>query len=240
MRILLGTVALMLYVGNLSSQPPQFGLNAPVPGLRVPVSPTPCDAHAIAQQIAIATRARLGFEDLPACTTETYPGKVWLANRIWTVGTQETVGVADMSAREALNWLTKAIPAFAWRDMDGIAIVRPTEAWSSSKDLLNSRVPSLHTTVNLSESINRLFFGSRLTSTGGGRTFALSFDGGSVVDALNTILSSAPGTEWDATIIEHPTNWHASDPVAVVGVRLALQGEFTNFDVTANSLTQRH
>lgn len=51
--------------------------------------------------------------------------------------------------------------------------------------------------------------------------FSLAFSGGTVVDALNSILRCARAIEWDAAIIEHPTNWHETDPVAVVGVLIS-------------------
>jgi hypothetical protein len=110
--------------------------------------------------------------------------------------------------REALNQLMLAMPQFAWRELDGVVVVRPTVAWESRDDLLDHPVGAF--TVNdapadlvlhsvLQAATPSLFKEHDDVPRHGqlvDRTLTVRFHGGTLLEALNEVVRAHGSAEW--------------------------------------------
>lgn len=235
MRMSLGTLT-VIFCAELAMSQSQTGVDARVASIRVPATPQPCEAQAIAQAIARSAGVAVGFEDLPECTTETSPTKIWQPGpRQVPLAERDTKSLTNVSVRSALDWLTTTTGTFEWREIDGVANVRPKEAWSNAEGLLNLQLaPTQASGVDVGGAVTEIFFGSPSSGPTGRPRFDVSFSGGSVVDGLNYIVRGANAGGWDAITVAQPTNWHEAGPVAVIGIRsLIATGPGYNFYFSA-------
>jgi hypothetical protein len=46
-------------------------------------------------------------------------------------------GLSALTARQALDDLTKVDPRYAWRDLGGVVVIRPVSAWKGQRSPLN-------------------------------------------------------------------------------------------------------
>lgn len=170
-----------------------------------PASISACDFGDSVSQIARAANIPLGIEDPFDCR----PGGRAL------VSPNAVVRLTDMTARQALDHVTSFQRTFRWIDMDGVAVVRPERAWYDPKNVLNLPTKSFeinNTHVHyflhaLSEavtpSVSLEHVEGVLSSKAHGapsvgdidRAVTVSFSGGTMLDALNTV-AMARRLEW--------------------------------------------
>lgn len=214
------------------------GLHATIGPIEVPASPRPCDAKGIALGIARAANVPIGFEDLPECTTESYPPKGF-PRRVPPYSGQ-TVLLERLSVRQAFDRLTTVTPAFEYRDINGIATIRPKDAWNNPNDLLNLPAHPVHAAVGLFDAVSWVLH-NRASGQQDTRPFSLTFPGGTLVDGLDAIIKAAHGESWMAITIEHPTNWPpTTSPVAVVEVNMPHAGPGTSTIFSARDVVARN
>ena len=112
-----------------------------------------------------------------------------------------------VSARAALGHLTARIPAYGWRQLaNGVVIVRPVTAWDDAENILNRRVEAftasehdldsaLHT---LSVAFDAPGYDTHDAAWLRGTTpFRVAFEGGTLLDALNTLVSQRRDLGWE-------------------------------------------
>ncbi len=93
-----------------------------------------CNLWTAVEQLARQARLRVGFESLRRCS----PGRKALAPA------EPTVTLRANSAEEAMSALIRLSPDFAWREIEGIVVIRPRDAWKDASDPLNQPVRSFH------------------------------------------------------------------------------------------------
>jgi hypothetical protein len=148
-------------------------------------------------QIARRAHVLVGFENTPGC---------WLSPRSLGAGDGAEV-LTGMTARQALDHLVALMPAYRWKEMDGVAVVRPTSAWDDPTDVLNTpEAPFSVTDTHLSDVLDvvldaarpSLFYPhtGRRSGTPIDQPVSVAFRGGRVIDALNAVILARQGAEW--------------------------------------------
>ncbi|MGH9408388.1 MAG: hypothetical protein ACRD1V_02925 [Vicinamibacterales bacterium] len=156
---------------------------------------------------------------------------------------RDTTLLDDVSVGNTLDWLTRTVPAFAWRDIDGIPNIRPKDAWTSADDLLNMPLAPLQVSaVDVSGAGLELFFGDPPSGPDVPKfDFDLTFPGGPVLNGLNSIVRAAHAAGWDAVTVAHPRNRDGDPVAAVVGIRYSGHkgAGGSEFVLTAKTLAKR-
>jgi hypothetical protein len=55
--------------------------------------------------------------------------------------------IAGLTMRQVLDLIVGLDPRYTWREVDGVAVVRPSAAWSDPNDALNRHVQNIHWTA---------------------------------------------------------------------------------------------
>lgn len=190
----------------------------PIVRLELPALINFCDVIRFANRVSLLADVPLGVESAPGlgpepCTERPTPGV--------TTGPPTT-------ARMVLDRLVSMAPDYAWRDMNGVVVVRPVAAWNSPDHFLGARVQSFDgTDANMAEAFAAL--SQPLAPRGfwpesaawaaappGRASFSLSFPGGSLLDALNAIVRPRGDLGW--TI--HYCGERATREAATVALRI--------------------
>jgi hypothetical protein len=87
----------------------------------------PCAGHLSVDQIARQANVLVGFENTPDC---------WLGPMAVNAGPVNEI-LTGMSARQAFDHLMTLMPMYSWKEMEGVAVVRPKAAWGDHTDVLN-------------------------------------------------------------------------------------------------------
>jgi hypothetical protein len=114
-----------------------------------------------------------------------------------------------VTVRSALDHLAAVAPKYEWRDIGSVVVVRPAEAWNNRNHFLNQRVapfsvtdkdlgPALsaigvHLQMPTPPSMNAQFL---TDTTEPVDSFTIAFQGGTIFDALNRIVSRRPDLGW--------------------------------------------
>jgi len=117
-------------------------------------------------------------------------------------GSRTPQPLAGMTMRQVLDLIVGLDPRYTWREVDGVAVVRPSAAWSNPDDALNRRVQDIHwTSVNARETLDKLtslIFDAPVAATPGSvnpNTFAVDITDGTVIQVLNA-AAKAGGLFW--------------------------------------------
>jgi hypothetical protein len=163
-----------------------------------------CNIGTAIDQIARHANVRVGVENTTDC---------WLSPRSLSAGDDAEV-LSGMSARQAFDHVIELMPAYQWKDMDGVIVVRPKAACDNPTnvlnlptasvnvanahvhrvlhDILHATTPSLfypHTDLVLSSAPHR-------SSRSIDEPVSVAFRGGTFLDALNAVVRSYEG-EWE-------------------------------------------
>lgn len=161
----------------------------------------PCDLSRTVEAIARATGIRVGVEQPARCVPA-------LRAKAPTNGPP----MAGRTARALLDELVQRRTEYAWRDVDGVAIVLPRATWADPRHLLRRAVPStavvdehphlaMHALLDAA-GLLRPHEDLRLASAPDQfgevpfRPVSLDFAGGTVLDALNA-LAAHLGGHWE-------------------------------------------
>jgi hypothetical protein len=198
-------------------------LDDPIGEFRIPNPLPPCGIDSVVKRLAQTARVLVGFENIPECASVVFP----------LIGIDRTPhGLVDnddltgMTARQALDHLMTLTPLSRWQEIDQVAVIRPAIAWNDPNDALNRQADSF----NLADT--RLDFALRTVmivpgppsddGPGIGRQFAVTFPGGTILDALNAIIRAHENVGW-CIGLEFPY------PDGSAAVRISL----TTFDTSA-------
>jgi hypothetical protein len=110
-----------------------------------------------------------------------------------------------LSAFEALSRLIAMDPRYSWKNIDGIPVVRPVEAWSDASGFLQRTVSVGFTDQNVGGALTAIlnavgsgeFQGQRdLTSADGNRRFSMSAQSSSLAGVLNAVVRAHGRLMW--------------------------------------------
>ncbi len=165
-----------------------------------PATLRPCALGALVPQIGSQAGIPVGFEHTDDCVLGP-----WIGVR---PGERRNRSLGTMSAREAFDYLMTLMPAFSWRDINGVVVVRPKAAWDDPRNVLN--VPTkpfsvtnqrigdvLHTVLRNVDS--NALYPHRDVPKGGrpiDRPVTVDFAGGALLEALNAVVQADGELEW--------------------------------------------
>ncbi len=120
---------------------------------------------------------------------------------------------ATITAREILTKFVPSDTGYEWRDMDGIAVVRPRSAWDDGGDILNQRVEAFDwLDVQLYQAMGRLadigrFAGGKSSGPAkdDSRFYTVHFNGGSVLQAINAVARVVGDMAWRVEPVPLPS-----------------------------------
>jgi len=153
------------------------------------------------EQLARQARLRIGFEAKSRCD----PGAKAVKAGDDAVTFQVSAPV------EALDRLLQLSPEFSWREIGGIVVIRPKDAWSDPANALNQavgrfRVTDAHPHFAVHEALQAarpslLVPHTELTAVSMGRPLqphvangvSVQFEGGTLIEALNAIVGGFDG-----------------------------------------------
>lgn len=186
-----GAAILVLTLGAaIRAQDQPSPLDVPTT-LRLPASLPACGIDAVLVRLARTSHIATGFEQASECLGQ-FPHV--------DIG----YGQTTITVREMLDQLMALAPDYAWRDMDGVAVVRLRSAWTDSSNALNAQMASFRfADTTLSETMGAILRVPALGSHLDTQHFALAFKGGTVADALNALVRTRGNVGWKVAVRYH-------------------------------------
>jgi hypothetical protein len=181
----------------------------------------PCDLGAVVAQIGHALTVPVGFENTRDCglTLRGYPDS----------NSQGTEDLRGMSVRQAFDYLMTFMPAFSWREMNRVIVVRPKVEWDDPRNVLNFPTAAFAVTDQPLNDVLRTLL-EAVTPTAFvtpvhlidpeapiNRRVIMSFRGGTMVDALNAVARTRTGLDWQLAYRSGPGR--ATIAFGALGVR---------------------
>lgn len=184
-------------------------LDTPVPSLRAAAlkDSTPCDLWRTVEHVSRFAHVPVGFEHVGTCAPMGW-GKTPEA---------DALALNGLTPRQIFDRLVEARPDYAWREIDGVVVMRPVGAWTDAGNVLARLVapfavtdrhphqllhdvyqaarPSLflpHEDARLSDEGQPLYDPPRLFD----RHVDLTFAGGTLLQALNAVALRT-GVRWE-------------------------------------------
>ncbi len=111
----------------------QASLDVPVrAGIRVAAldSAKPCDLWRTVEEVARFAGVRIGFEHTPDC----HPG----GRERRAYG--PAIALDGLTPRQVFDQIVQMRPEFAWREVEGVVVIRPVRAWQDPAHLLHRQV----------------------------------------------------------------------------------------------------
>jgi hypothetical protein len=201
-----------------------LSLDAPVQTFQLPGSIPPCGLTTALARLARSNTMLVGLERARGCAANEYP-QLDLSNAEL---------LTDVSKRVVLDRILALVPGYSWREVEGVAVVRPASAWADTKSLLAARVPAFRgpydaTVPHLMNAVFRRPDNPPHKRTMADKQiFPATFSGGTLLQGLNALIRAAqqPTTsgEWtfrqdeDMVDIEILTLFELKLPGAVGGI----------------------
>lgn len=167
-----------------------------VVAVRIPTAAPRCGMEHILTQLAQKTGILVGLEETPECSGSPSPSPTHVEDVTITV-------------RQVLDRVALLVPAYRWQEIDGVAVVRPTEAWADAADPLNLpveaiRAQDVHVSVLLAKLLRitgpYVNKSPRLIS----KPVTVRFAGGTLLTALNAAIRSHQEATWILGLIGRP------------------------------------
>jgi hypothetical protein len=223
----IGLLAFLAPTASLRAENPTV-LDRTVAEFRIPRVLEPCAIHQVVQQLGRTAQIPVGFQAGPECQTTSDVPRVsgqWLVDRRLP-STADALDMSGMTARQVLDRVMKLFPDYSWKEMNGVAVVRPRNAWADPADVLNVRAEPFHVdNGRLTSTVHRLLGrpdGFEAPDKAiNAQVFSLSFAGGTLLEGLVAIVRAAGAGGWDAITIHSPTSWQLPGPALVIAVRAA-------------------
>jgi hypothetical protein len=164
--------------------------------LAIPSPVDPCEVQAFANWIAMLAQIPNGFEaassprDCQGTPSGNFPPRPAPA----------------ISVRAAFDRLVAEAPGYAWRVEGGVVVMRPIAAWADRSNILNTQVPTYQSFAQevreAFHTISAPFAPRSLLSPWQngpvtlGVPLDVAFSGGTLLDALNTLVRNNPRLSW--------------------------------------------
>jgi hypothetical protein len=136
---------------------------------------------------------------------------------------QESIGSVDgRTLRQVLDAVVAADPRYEWRDMDGVAVMRPVSSWARADHPFESAAaPVSLRDARVSQGLDVLMSAVRHTPSayptyGDESRFSVEFPGGTLLELANAIVRGHGGLSWSIT--SHDGRQQIDDSTAVATV----------------------
>lgn len=189
MRHHLTAVALVLLAGTAGAQEPS-SIDTPVHAFKLPRQLPECGLEAVLLRVAKNAGVPIGFERVTTCHGHQAIGFPEMPQPLDLAGAEVLDGVP---VKEVLARIAAMDPDYDWAIVNGVAVFRPSSAWKDTKDPLTIRVPAMRFSEAPAVSIVAaiLNWPQRAPDRRQHKT-SVDFAGGTVLDALNSLVQSQP------------------------------------------------
>jgi hypothetical protein len=202
MRAILIALITLTIVPPIATQKP-FNLDLPVTRefrIADPKLLRPCDVGAVVAQVGHALNVPVGFENTRDCglTLRGYPDS----------NSQSIEDLRGMSPRQAFDYLMTFMPAFSWKEIDGVIVVRPKAEWDDPRNVLNFPTVAFDVTDQPLNDVFRIVLEAVTPKAFVthvhlidperpiNRRMTVSFRGGTMLEALNAVAQARTGLDW--------------------------------------------
>jgi hypothetical protein len=200
-------------------------LDVTLPSVRIPSALQPCDIHGIVQRLGRIVKLPVGFQGGPECIGKSDMARAaggWLVDqRFSTAG--DTTDLAGSTFRQALDRLVALAPDYRWKEMNGVAVVRPVTAWDDPADGLNRQIAPFNIMGERLGGAVNIMLGRTVSYSNAERINAISasltFSGGTLLDALGALTQSYHAGGWDVVTVVDPPPGYEPGPHLVIVVR---------------------
>jgi hypothetical protein len=204
----------------LGAQGTRSPLDVPT-ALRLPANLPACGITTALLKLARTSDVAIGLEESADCR-----GKFPRLDL-----TVDNAAARGMTVREVLDRLVALSPDYRWSEMNGVAVVRPVASWTDPADALNLRVQSFRIDNATVRGTLALILGVPAGEQArhgvlDNRAFSIAFSGGTMIDALNTLVRARQGVGWNAGLVIHPSpSGEDRSPTLMVGIRTFRAGD---------------
>jgi hypothetical protein len=200
-------------------------LDVALPSVRIPSILQPCDVHGIVQKLGRLTKLPVGFEGGPECIGKSDAALAtggWLVDqRVST--SSEIIDLAGLTLRQALDRVVALAPDYRWKEMNGVAVVRPVTAWDDPTNGLNQHIEPFSVVDERLVPALSIMLGRSGSGDIQGKINAVSasltFPGGTLLDGLNALMESHHAGGWDVVTVAEPPAGYEPGPLLVIVVR---------------------
>jgi hypothetical protein len=195
--------------GSPSAQTPAVPLQSPLDR----VLPDDVGNIEVKQMQALAARLGIpfGFEEVGALAEEVR-GPFYMSTRMAAriVGVRpRPIDGRGLRFRQALDAVISADRRYEWRDMDGVAVIRPVAAWQdAAHPLLRQMRPVRFDDARVADAFDAMARSVDRTWRPSARPFddenslSVDFAGGTLFDLLNAVVRTHDGLYW--TLLSNP------------------------------------
>jgi hypothetical protein len=155
----------------------------------------PCGLEAVLLSLANETDVRIGFERTSDCEGHQAFGFPEAYKRLDLTNAEVLDGTP---VKDVLGRVAVLVPDYDWAIMEGVAVFRPSAAWKDASDPLAARVPAMR----YAEAPAGRIVGTILNlpaAQGPKRMMSIDFPGGTVLEALNSLVRSQPAMWYAST-----------------------------------------
>jgi hypothetical protein len=185
MRFLLTTAAFVLVAGIAAAQEPS-ALDARVHGFKLPQQLPTCGLEAALLLVAKETGVHMGFERTTDCDGRKAMG---FPEAYKPLDLSNAAVLDGMPVKDVLARIAALAPDYDWAIMEGVAVFRPSGAWSDPTSPLAARVPAIRfSDAPLGRVMSTILNLPR--PAGPGQIVSIDFQGGTVLEALNALVRS--------------------------------------------------
>jgi len=210
MRRVLALAIFAAFATAAAAQPPtsESLLDRPLVQFRMPKQLPECGLETALASLAKETGLPIGMERTPECErrkASAFP-PAFLHPPFDLANTEVLVGVP---VREVLGRIAALATDYAWAIMEGVAVFRPASAWSDANNALAAGVPAMRfSDANaglVMFTILNVPLGRPASETAAlyrGLRLSIDFPGGTLLDALNSLVRTQPGAWYVSSVGE--------------------------------------
>jgi hypothetical protein len=193
---------LLLVLAALGIAATPAGAQNPVPldtlvhNFQLPRQLPECGLEAVLMRVAKETGVRIGFERTSDCHGHRAFGFPEILKPLSLVNAEVLDGV---QVKDVLSRIAALVPDYDWAIMEDVAVFRPSAAWKDTADALGARVPRMHFVDAPAIHVVGAMLSRQLPGDAGKGILSIDFPGGTLLDALNSLVRSQPAMWYAST-----------------------------------------
>jgi len=204
-------IAIIVSVWVSTGSAQESSLDSAVHEFRLPTTLSSCAIASVFERLSEQTDALAGLERGTDCfDATTFPHLDPRAS---------AYDLSGLTVRDILDRIMLVAPGYSWREIDGRAVVRPSDAWNAPQDVLNYEVTAFRIRNATNRDVLAALFKFPPRSGSNQQPFAFEFNGGTILDVLNRLVASRPFAVWYAGVGRHGYDGNAAVMLSILTPR---------------------
>src|SRR6185295_13402672 len=188
-------VMLGVAAGPAAGQTP-VPLDTLVHDFKLPRQLPECGLEAVLLRVAKETGVRIGFERTSDCHGHRAFGFPEILKPLSLLNAEVLDGV---QVKDVLSRIAALVTDYDWAIMEDVAVFRPSAAWKDAADPLGARVLRMHFVDAPANHVVGAILSRQLPGSAGKGILSIDFPGGTLLDALNSLVRSQPAMWYAST-----------------------------------------